>query len=230
VIDELLAGTSTAEERRARWAAGPANQAAGGAGDGGRADRPCAIRAASGAARPRPQPAQRHDPKTFSTEHGKVPIDAPRDRDGSFEPQIVRKRQRRFVGFDEKILALYSSGLSVRDIRAQLQEICPVADRCTALTDPKALNSCNSSVRDHAGILAAFHTGYKCHKSAQPAAAQGDQHQGSIGNEEAIRKLVFLALQNAVPRWAGDRNWTTAPLACKIHFGDRVPTLQTDCH
>jgi len=47
-------------------------------------------------------------PKTLITEHGKVPIDAPRDRDGSFVPKIVRKRQRRFVGFDEKILALYS--------------------------------------------------------------------------------------------------------------------------
>ena len=62
-------------------------------------------------------------PKTLITDHGKVPIDAPRDRDGSFEPQIVRKRQRRFQGFDDKILALYSRGLSVRDIRAHLQEI-----------------------------------------------------------------------------------------------------------
>ncbi len=49
--------------------------------------------------------------KTLITEHGKVAIDAPRDRDGSFRPQIVKKRQRRFVGFDEKILALYSRGL-----------------------------------------------------------------------------------------------------------------------
>jgi putative transposase len=62
-------------------------------------------------------------PKTLITEHGKVPIDAPRDRDGSFEPQIVRKRQRRFQGFDEKILALYSRGLSTRDIEAHLHEI-----------------------------------------------------------------------------------------------------------
>ena len=62
-------------------------------------------------------------PKTLITEQGKVPIDAPRDRDGSFEPKIVRKRQRRFVGFDDKILALYSRGLSVRDIEAHLQEI-----------------------------------------------------------------------------------------------------------
>src|SRR3954453_1896116 len=62
-------------------------------------------------------------PKTLLTEHGKVQVDAPRDRDGSFEPKIVRKRQRRFVGFDEKILALYSRGLSVRDIQAHLAEI-----------------------------------------------------------------------------------------------------------
>jgi putative transposase len=61
--------------------------------------------------------------KTLITEHGRVEIDAPRDRDGSFEPQIVRKRQRRFVGFDEKILALYSRGLSTRDISAHLEEI-----------------------------------------------------------------------------------------------------------
>ena len=62
-------------------------------------------------------------PKTLVTEHGRVPLDAPRDRDGSFEPMIVRKRQRRFAGFDDKILALYSRGLSTRDIEAHLEEI-----------------------------------------------------------------------------------------------------------
>jgi putative transposase len=62
-------------------------------------------------------------PKTLITDNGPVPIDTPRDRDGSFEPRIVRKRQRRFEGFDDKILALYSRGLSVRDIEAHLQEI-----------------------------------------------------------------------------------------------------------
>src|SRR5215210_3922808 len=61
--------------------------------------------------------------KTLATEHGPVRIEAPRDRRGSFEPQIVRKGQRRFEGFDEKILALYSRGLSTRDIEAHLQEI-----------------------------------------------------------------------------------------------------------
>jgi putative transposase len=62
-------------------------------------------------------------PKTLATEHGPVRIETPRDRKGSFEPQIVRKRQRRFEGFDEKIIALYSRGLSTRDIQAYLQEL-----------------------------------------------------------------------------------------------------------
>jgi Transposase, Mutator family len=61
--------------------------------------------------------------KTLLTEHGEVRIETPRDRKGTFEPQIVRKRQRRFEGFDDKILALYSRGLSTREIEAQLEEI-----------------------------------------------------------------------------------------------------------
>jgi putative transposase len=62
-------------------------------------------------------------PKTLVTEHGPVRIETPRDRNGSFEPRIVRKRQRRFEGFDDKILALYSRGLSTRDIEAYLREL-----------------------------------------------------------------------------------------------------------
>jgi putative transposase len=62
-------------------------------------------------------------PKTLVTEHGPVEVRTPRDRDGSFEPKIVRKRQRRFEGFDEKILALYSRGMSTRDIEAHLREL-----------------------------------------------------------------------------------------------------------
>ena len=62
-------------------------------------------------------------PKTLITDNGPVPVNTPRDREGSFEPKIVRKRQRRFEGFDDKILALYSRGLSTRDIEAHLAEI-----------------------------------------------------------------------------------------------------------
>ena len=62
-------------------------------------------------------------PKTLLTEQGQVPIDTRAIATAAFKPQIVRKRQRRFAGFDEKILALYCRGLSTRDIEAHLEEI-----------------------------------------------------------------------------------------------------------
>ncbi len=53
-------------------------------------------------------------------------MDVPRDREGSFEPQLVRKRERRLTGFDDRILALYARGMSVWDIKGHLHEMCGV--------------------------------------------------------------------------------------------------------
>ena len=61
--------------------------------------------------------------KTVQGDLGEVTIDTPRDRDGSFEPQLVPKYQRRMVGFDEKILALYAKGMSTRDIQELLEQL-----------------------------------------------------------------------------------------------------------
>jgi transposase-like protein len=61
--------------------------------------------------------------KTVQGDLGEVTIATPRDRDGSFEPQLVPKYQRRMVGFDEKILALYAKGLSTRDIQELLEQL-----------------------------------------------------------------------------------------------------------
>jgi putative transposase len=333
-------------------------------------------------------------PKTLITEHGKVHLDAPRDRDGTFQPKIVKKRQRRFVGFDEKILALYSRGLSTRDISAHLKEIYGVnvsRDLISRVTDGVmddvrdwakrplediypivfldcmvlkireggtvqrralylALGVTLDGERDVLGmwfqetegakfwmqvlndlkqrgvrdILIACVDGLKGFPEAIEAifpkttvqtcivhliraslryvprrereqvarelkpiytAKDADQAQaeleafdekwgqrfpvitqtwlnawehvtpflafpdevrrviyttnaiealnrqlrkaiktkGSFPTEDAARKLVYLALQNAVPQWTKTRNWTAALLAFKIHFGDRVP-------
>jgi putative transposase len=62
-------------------------------------------------------------PKTLITDQGEVPIDVPRDRQSTFEPKLVKKHQRRFTGFDDKILSMYARGMSVRDIQAHLSEI-----------------------------------------------------------------------------------------------------------
>jgi len=62
--------------------------------------------------------------KTVLTEStGEVGIEVPRDRDGSFEPQIVRKRQRRLTGVDEIVLSLYAKGLTTGEISAHFAEI-----------------------------------------------------------------------------------------------------------
>lgn len=61
--------------------------------------------------------------KTVQTETDQFEIKVPRDRGGSFEPQLVGKRQRRLAGFDDKVIALYARGLTTREIQAQLEEL-----------------------------------------------------------------------------------------------------------
>jgi len=61
--------------------------------------------------------------KKLKGDFGEVEIEVPRDRQGEFEPKIVGKHQRRFTGFDQKILSMYSRGMSTRDIQGHLLEI-----------------------------------------------------------------------------------------------------------
>src|SRR5665213_2178505 len=296
-------------------------------------------------------------PKTLITEHGKVQIDAARDRDGSFKPQIVKKRQRRFEGFDDKILALYSRGLSTRDISAHLEEIYGVnvgRDLISRVTDgvmddvrdwakrplediypivfldcmvlkireggtvqrralylalgvtldgerdvlggfPEAIEAIFPKTTVQTCIVHLIRASLKyvprrereqvardlkpIYTAADADAAQAElelfdekwgarfppitqawlnaweyvipflafpeevrrviyttnaiealnrqlrkaiKTKGSFPTEDAARKLVYLATQNAVSQWTRTRNWTTALLAFKIHFGDRV--------
>src|SRR5215467_9705548 len=61
--------------------------------------------------------------KTILTEDGEIEITVPRDRAGSFEPQLIAKGQTRFDGFDDKILSLYARGMTVREIQGHLAEL-----------------------------------------------------------------------------------------------------------
>jgi transposase-like protein len=61
--------------------------------------------------------------KTLQTDLGAVEIRSPRDRDGSFDPKLVGKRQTRLAGLDDKILGLYAGGMTVRDIAAHLSDL-----------------------------------------------------------------------------------------------------------
>lgn len=76
--------------------------------------------------------------KTLKTEQGELPIEVPRDRNGTFEPKLVRKHQTRFDGFDDKILSMYARGMSVRDIQSHLEEMYGTdvsADLISSVTD-----------------------------------------------------------------------------------------------
>lgn len=61
--------------------------------------------------------------KTVTTDSGDIDVEIPRDRNGDFEPQIIRKGQRRLPGFDEKVIALYARGMTTREIQGHLEEI-----------------------------------------------------------------------------------------------------------
>jgi putative transposase len=61
--------------------------------------------------------------KKLKGDFGEVQIEVPRDREGNFEPKIVPKHQRRFAGFDDKILSMYARGMTTREIQGHLEEI-----------------------------------------------------------------------------------------------------------
>lgn len=76
--------------------------------------------------------------KTVLTDDGALDIDIPRDRAGTVEPQLIQKHARRFTGVDDKILALYARGVTVREIQAFLAEMYAVEvspDLISTVTD-----------------------------------------------------------------------------------------------
>src|SRR5215208_7757645 len=76
--------------------------------------------------------------KTVKTDIGPVAVRTPRDRNGTFEPQLVAKRQTRLAGLDDRVLDLYAGGMTVRDIEAHLRRLYGVAigrDTISRVTD-----------------------------------------------------------------------------------------------
>ncbi len=83
-----------------------------------------------------PEPAQwAFAPRTVQGDLGEVTLATPRDRNGTFEPQLIPKHQRRIPGFDEKILALYAKGMTTRDIQEIVQELYGVEVSATLVSE-----------------------------------------------------------------------------------------------
>jgi putative transposase len=83
-----------------------------------------------------------HTRKTVLMDDGAIELEVPRDRAGAFEPKLVRKRQRRLAGFDDKVIALYARGMTVRDIQGHLEELYEVE------VSPDLISSVTDSVLD----------------------------------------------------------------------------------
>ena len=76
--------------------------------------------------------------KTVLTDAGTLELSIPRDRQGSFDPQLIGKYQRRFPGFDEKIISMYARGMSTREIAGHLRELYAIdvsAELISTVTD-----------------------------------------------------------------------------------------------
>ena len=76
--------------------------------------------------------------KTIKGDFGEAEIEVPRDRNGEFEPQLIKKRQTRFKGFDDKIISMYARGMTTRDIRDHLLELYGIevsSDLISSVTD-----------------------------------------------------------------------------------------------
>jgi transposase-like protein len=89
----------------------------------------------AGEAKRSPNRRNGHSRKTMQGDLGELTLKTPRDRDGTFEPQLIGKHQRRLSGFDEKILALYAKGMTTRDIQDIVRELYDVEISATLISE-----------------------------------------------------------------------------------------------
>ena len=83
--------------------------------------------------------------KRILTDQGRLEIEVPRDRESSFEPQLIKKGERRFSGFDDKIIAMYARGMTVREIQGYLEEMYGV------LVSPDLISQVTDAVMEAVG-------------------------------------------------------------------------------
>ena len=121
--------------------------------------------------------------KTVLTEAtGHIPIDVPRDREGMFEPQIVKKRQRRLNGVDEIVLSLYAKGLTTGEISAHFAEICGASvskDRTSILlliVQPRRLLQHGRALTGRQVLTAQHRFGAPGPRAGLDTASQWDRH------------------------------------------------------
>jgi hypothetical protein len=146
-------------------------------------------------------------------------VRTPRGRQGTFEPKIVRKRQRLFEVFDDKIIALYSRGLSRRDIEAHLRELYGVSagrDWITPVTDA-GLEAARR------GGSARWMTSTRCSFAAQPSSAIASERLSHVA-----RRMSTVGGTAWIRRLAGPTALCLFPVLSKYASGAQTrPVMET---
>ena len=171
-------------------------------------------------------------PKTLKGEFGNLDLATPRDRNGSFEPQIVAKGQRRFEGFDQAIISLYSRGLTTREIEGHLLEIYGVE------VSPGLVSQVTDAVCADAGSGSQMNwndamfdrRGRELRLAARPARFTRRRGEESHNNNITKKPLTQISLQNqklihcvAFPPLL----WLSKLQKKSQRFGNRVGGVQT---
>ncbi len=161
----------------------------------------------AGAAKPTNATNQRNGKgaKTVLTEDGPIRIEVPRERDGSFEPILIPKHERRFTGFDDKIVAMYARGMTVREIQGFLleqygTEVSP--DFISSVTDEvmAELTAWQARPLEPMYPVVFFDALRKIMKT-----------RGRFPTDEAATKLIWLSLRNITANWgSAAHDWKTA--------------------
>jgi putative transposase len=188
--------------------------------------------------------------KTVQTESGELEIEVPRDRNGSFEPEIVRKRQRRLEGFDDKVLALYARGQSTREIQGVLEDLEAWQARPLSAVYPILYFDAlvvksreDGSVKNRSVYLALGINleGEKELLGMWMAETEGSKfwlrvftelkNRGAFPNDQSIRKVFFMALDHLSKKWTKPvENWKAAlnKLFAYTATGSRMKPTVTD--
>jgi transposase-like protein len=188
--------------------------------------------------------------KRVLTGEGELDIEVPRDRNGEFEPQLVKKGQRRRPGFDDKVIALYARGLTTREIQGHLVDIYGVEVSPTlisnvtdaVLEDVRAWQGrpldavypilylvaihlrlrSSGAVQNQAVIRKAIYT-TNAIESIHASLRKVTRKRGAFPNPESVRKVLYLAILKASEHWARPiKDWAAALNHFTILFEGRV--------
>lgn len=175
--------------------------------------------------------------KTLKGDFGELPIEIPRDRHGTFEPQLIPKHQTRWTGFDDKVISLYARGMTVREIQAHLEEMYGTdisPSLISSITDAVAdeVKAWQSWRRNWARLIPFFDYPQEIRRviyttnaieSVNMSLRKLTKNRGSFPSDEALTKLFYLALRNISQKWTMPiRDWKAALTRFTIQFEERI--------